>query len=265
MAEAEAGFSAIDRAVAVIDVVRDGGESTLAQVARATGLSEPTALRYLNALRHHRIVHRDQETNTYRLGMRLFEWGAAARSAYDPRALAAPVLEEIRDAHGETVELASLEPGDSLIVLDAREGTHGITKIARVGDAEEWHSTSVGKALLAALDPERARGILTSGPLTKFTHKSLVTTDEVLDDLARTRSRGYAIDDEESEDGLRCVGIAVRDLSGTPAYAISVSGPAYRITDDAVPRIAETIASAARRLERSWGLPGDGSVYERRR
>jgi IclR family acetate operon transcriptional repressor len=261
MDEREAGFIAIDRAVTVIDVVREGGASSLAQIARATGLSEPTALRYLGALRHHRIVRRDPETGAYSLGMRLFEWGESARGAYDPRELAAPVLDAISKAHGETVELASVESGASLIVLDARPGPHGVSKVAHIGDVEEWHSTSVGKALLAAMDTDRSTGILSRRMLTRFTDKSLTTLEDLQADFARIRERGYAIDDEESEPGLRCVGVAVRDLNGVPSFAISVSGPTYRITEEEVPRIARTLADAAAHLERAWGQAGAGDVY----
>lgn len=253
MGERSAGFNAIDRAVAVIDVVRGAAGSNLAQVARATQLSEPTTLRYLNALRHHRIIRRDPDTSTYSLGMRLFEWGESARSAYDPRQLAAPILDEIASLYGDTVELASIDFGSSLIVLDARQGTHGISKLARIGDQEQWHSTSLGKALLASMENEQWMDILSNRALKRFNDRTMTTIAELRAELARVRERGYAIDDEESEAGLRCVGVAINDLNGRPAFAISVSGPSYRITDRTVPEIAKTLTDAASRLERAWG------------
>ncbi|ACQ81226.1 transcriptional regulator, IclR family [Beutenbergia cavernae DSM 12333] len=248
------GFQGIDRMVAIVDGVREAQPATLAQVARASGLSEPTALRYLHALRDHRIVRRDPETGAYTLGMRLYEWGESAEGAYDPIQAAGPLLERLVDEHGETVELAGLESGGRLIVLDARPGTHGISKTARVGDDEEWHATSVGKALLAAMPIAQSDALIRGVRLRRFTENSLTSVANLQRDLELSRQRGYSIDNEESEIGLRCVGVAARDRNGDPAFAFSVSGPSYRMTDTAIPQIAQSLARAAAQLERGWGL-----------
>lgn len=255
-----AGFMAVDRLVAVVDVVRDEAPVSLAQVARATGLSEPTALRYLSALRHHRIVRRDAVTGAYALGMRLFEWGESARGAHDPREIAAPLLEWIVDEHGETVELAAAESGDRLIVLDTRPGRHGISKLTHVGEVEEWHSTSVGKALLAAMPAEESRPLVRRLRLRRFTEQTLTTVADLERELEAIRVRGYALDNEESERGLRCVGVPARDRNGDAVFALSVSGPRYRMTDETMPRIAATLRSAAAQLERAWGLDDQDSA-----
>lgn len=248
------GFQGIDRLVAIVDAVRASQPATLAHIARESGLSEPTALRYLNALKGHRIVLRDPHTGAYGLGMRLYEWGESAEGAYDPTEVAAPLLERLVDEHGDTVELAGMERDDRLIVLDARQGTHGVSKAARVGDEEEWHATSVGKALLAAMPPQRSEALVRRVRLSRFTEHSLTSVAALQRDLEISRERGYAVDNEESEIGLRCVGVAARDRNGEAAFAISVSGPIYRITDAALPRIAQSLQSAAAQLEAAWGL-----------
>ncbi|QEW03085.1 IclR family transcriptional regulator [Microbacterium lushaniae] len=250
------GFQVLDRMVVIVDVVRAEAPVTLAQLARATGLSEPTALRYLNSLRQHRIIRRDAATGTYSLGMRLYEWGEAAHGAYDPKKIAAPILDELSTEFGETVELAGREPDERLIVLDARPGRHGISKLARVGDVEEWHSTSVGKALLSAMPAPEARALIGKLPLPSLTVNTRTSPDDLERDLTGIRGRGFALDDEESEIGLRCVGVAARDRSGRAAFALSVSGPSYRMTDDRIPRIAEALGAAAAQLESAWGLGG---------
>lgn len=251
---ARAGFQAVERLVAVVDGVRATQPASLAQVARAAGLTEPTTLRYLTALRDHRVVRRDPATGLYGLGVRLQEWGAAAAGAYDPVEAAAPLLEGLVEEHGETAELVGVEAGDRLVVLDARQGTHGISRAVRVGDEEPWHTTAVGKSLLAALPPERAERLLRSLDLSALTERSLTEPAAVRRDLETTRRRGFALDDEESELGLRCVGVAVRDGAGHPAYAISVSGPSYRVTEDRIDGIARSLRRAADELESAWGL-----------
>jgi len=259
VAEESTKFQVIDRAVAIIDAVREHSPASLAAVARASGLSEATALRYVTALRQHRVIRRDPVGSTYSLGMRLFEWGEAASGAYDPKRIAGPMLERIVDEFGETVELAGLETRNRLIVLDARPGRHGISKVVQIGDNEQWHATAVGKALLAAMSIDKARDIIRGSRLHAFTDRTCTSVAELERELAACHERGYAIDDEESELGLRCVGVAARDLNGEPAFSMSVSGPSYRMTDERIGEVARTLTAAAMEMERAWGLtsPGD--------
>lgn len=250
------GFQVLDRMVSIVDAVRADAPVSLAHIARAVELSEPTALRYLNSLRRHRIVRRDPGTGTYSLGMRLYEWGESAQGAYDPKQIAAPVLDALSTEFGETVELAGREPDERLIVLDARPGRHGVSKLAHVGEVEQWHATSVGKALLAAMPKSQADALIDRLPLPGFTEHTRTTPNALSRDVDEIRSRGYAVDNEESEIGLRCVGVAARDRTGAAAFALSVSGPSYRMTDEQLPRIAEALKTASARLEAAWGLEG---------
>nr|WP_156609255.1 IclR family transcriptional regulator [Auraticoccus cholistanensis] len=253
--KASSSLNGLDRIVAVLDALRESPGATLAAVARATGLSEPTTHRYLAALREHRLVTRDSESNTYTLGIKLFELGHSALRGQDPRAAARPHLEALRDQFGETSVLA-VHDEDRLVIIAAVEASHGVAKGAKVGEQDCWHSTSLGKAILAELDPDEARSLLCQGPLERFTSRTLTDPDEVLASLRRVRADGVAVDDEESEIGLRCVGAVVRDAHGAPTYAISVSGPTYRITLDAVPRISEAVRRAAAAISTELGHLG---------
>lgn len=240
----------------MIDALLEAGSASLADVARATGLSEPTTLRYLGALRKHHVVGRDLKDASYHLGVKLYEWGQAAPAETDPRAVAERPLTELAALLGETVELASGE-GRQLVVLAVFPGSHAIRKEARVGDREEWHATSVGKAILARSSPEFVAEVLAGQSLTGFTPQTVTTAATLRAELDRVRERGYALDDEESERGLRCVGVAFRGRSGRYEYALSASGPAYRMTQDREAVIAERLMDAARTIERGLGVQGD--------
>lgn len=247
------GFQAVDRLVTIIDAVRDEAPASLARIARAVDLSEPTTLRYLAALQHHRIVRREPDSGAFSLGMRLYEWGESARGAYDPRQMAAPVLDNLWQEFGETVELAGREADGRLIVLDVRQGRHGISYLTRVGDIEPWHSTSLGKSLLAAMPEQQAHEVIKGLSLARFTEHTITKATALKRELAMTRERGYALDNQENEVGSRCVGVAVRDRSGEAAFAISVSGPIYRFTDEVMATIAYALQEAVSGLERAWG------------
>lgn len=246
------GLVGVDRAVSVIEAVRAGGPVSLADVARATSLSEPTALRYLNALRKHHIVARDPQDGTYRLGIRLHEWGVSAPPEVDPRAVADEPLTRLSDDLGETVELVGVEEG-RVVVLSARTGVHAVGKIAHVGEVEQWHSTSVGKAILSRATTEFVDHVLAVSPLVPFTPKTLTDLNAVRADIRRTAKRGYAVDDEESEEGLRCIGVAIRARDGRHIYAVSASGPVYRMSSKREKEIAARLAQAANEIERGLG------------
>lgn len=257
--ETEKGLVGVDRAVSVIEAVRAAGPVTLADAARATGLSEPTTLRYLKGLSKHHIVARDPQDGTYRLGIRLREWGAAAPFEVDPRVVADEPLTRLADELGETVELVGVED-DRVVVLSARPGAHAVGKIAHVGDVETWHATSVGKAILSRSSGDFVEHILRVSPLTSFTPKTMTDLESVRANLRLTGERGYALDDEESELGLRCVGVAIQARDGRFTYAVSASGPVYRMDSERQLEVATRLAQAAREIEQGLGSSSpDGS------
>lgn len=251
-----AGLIAIDRAVAVIEALRQKGTATLAELSRATALSEPTTLRYLTSLRKHHIVTRDPQGGTYHLGVRLFDWGRSAPAGVDPRAAAELPLARLAALLGETVEMAGID-GRQLVVLAAQPGVHAVSKVAHVGEIEQWHATSVGKALLAAADPAFVDEVLAGAVFTRFTPSTRDSQARLRVDLEQIRERGYALDDEESERGLRCVGVAFRDRSGQYRYAVSASGPAYRMSPEREGAVAEQLRVTALEIEQALGLVGE--------
>jgi len=248
-------LNGLDRIIVILDALSALPGGTLTSIARATGLSEPTTHRYLGALREHKLVYKDAETGTYSLGIKLFELGHSALRGFDPRSVARPHLESLRDRFGETSVMAMNDDG-RLVVIAAAQAFHGVAMGAKVGEPDFWHSTSLGRAILAELDPVEAAGILGATELTAFTSRTLSDPADILSSLKRVQSQGYAIDDEESEIGLRCVGAAVHDAHGRPTFAISVSGPTYRMTPAMVPEIAQAVSETAKSLSRELGWQG---------
>jgi IclR family acetate operon transcriptional repressor len=251
---ADAGMIAINRAVAVIDAVNQGKLVSLAETARAVGLSEPTTLRYLSALRQHHIVTRDPDSGKYHLGVRLSDWGATAPAVVDPRTAAAEPLKKLAATLGETVELAGIE-GGQVIILDTRAGGRAVGKLVSIGDIEEWHCTSVCKAILSQASPSFLDMMLPTLKYTAFTRNTLTSEALLRADLEASRERGYAVDDEESEEGLRCIGVALRDRKGEYHFGISASGPAYRMSPPRDESIAAHLRQAAQAIEEAMGLP----------
>lgn len=254
-ADASGGLNGLDRMVSILEALQTDGDATPAALARATGLSEPTVHRYLSALRHHGLVIRVRGSGTYSLGVKLFELGHSALRNQKPAVVARPHLEALRDLFGETVVFAE-HTGNRLLVIAGAEGLHGVAKGAKVGEPDYWHSTSLGKSILAELPGDEARSILEQTELTRFTSRTMTEVGEILDSLRRVSTAGFAIDDEESEIGLRCVGSVVHDVHGAPRFAISLSGPTYRVHLDAVPAIAAATREAAAAIAHDLGWLG---------
>ncbi|MGH7919322.1 MAG: IclR family transcriptional regulator, partial [Candidatus Dormibacteraceae bacterium] len=133
------------------------------------------------------------------------------------------------------------------------ESDHGLRTAARLGATDSLHCTGLGKAYLAALDPDEVRAVLTRIDRPKRTPRTIDTVGEMLEELRITRQRGYGLDDEENEVGARCVGVAITVGDGRPFAGISISAPAWRMPDDRLARVALTLQEAAREVEERSG------------
>ncbi len=245
-------LESVDRMALILSALERASEQSLDHVARASGLNESTALRYLLSLAKHGLVERDEGSGRFRLGLSLFRLGTRAIEYRDVIPFALPMMERLLAEFGESVNLATRQQGQ-VVILKVLEGPTPTRKGARAGEADVWHGSSLGKALLAEMPGPEAEDLLGRLALPGFTPNTIVTIDGMRSELERTRQRGYAIDDEESVEGLRCVGVAIRDHSGTARYAVSVSGPKSRMTYQRAEVIATTMMRGAADLSRALG------------
>lgn len=245
-------LQALDRAFAVLDLL---GESEvplgLAQVASSLGLHKSTAHRFLMVLERHRMVERTT-TGKFRLGLRLFDFGNRAIEQYDLRERAQPHLKRLVAETEETAHLCILEHSQ-IIYLDKLEPARSVRMFSRIGASSPVNSTSVGKAILAFTPPERVEEILRTARFERFTPKTITTREQLLREIERTRRRGYAVDDEEREEGVRCVAVPILDTNGVAVAAISVSGPSFRVTAQKLPTIASRLAACVRAISIDMG------------
>ena len=250
--EAKYSLESIDRMMAVLSALEGEHNQPLEQVARASGLSESTALRYLMSLSKHDFVERNARTGTFRLGLRLFRLGTLAVDRRDVVNIARPAMESMLRTFGESVNLATRQAG-TIVLISVLDSPNPVRKGSRVGETDVWHATSLGKALLAAMPAVEAEAILASVPLTGFTPNTMTTTEALLRDLEAVRKRGYSIDDEEAVEGLRCVGAAIRDHDGNATYALSVSGPKSRMSYSRIQEVGHALAEHSAALSRHLG------------
>jgi IclR family transcriptional regulator, acetate operon repressor len=245
-------LNSIERAMAILAAFDNPWELTLADLARSAGLTEPTALRYAASLTTHGFLERDATTGRYRLGLRLFELGQKALRHRDPRAVALPYMSRLRDRFEETVNLG-MRHADELVLIEVLESHRSIRSGAQLGERDGWHASSLGKAVLAHLPPEDARALLEHVPRPRLTPHTVTSVEQLLDELEVVRERGFAVDELETEEDLRCVGAAILDRHGDPQYAISVAGPSNRLTADAAEMIGAALREAAEAISAELG------------
>ena len=243
----------LERAVDILQVLsEDSRELTAAEVADRLSLHKSTIHRLLTVLDQHRLIRRNAETGRYALGLRLFEFGTRAVRGLRLRDQAQPYLDQLARETGETAHICVLDRGD-MVSIGYAEGPRSLRMPATVGRRTPAYCSAVGKALLAYLSEGALDDVLSERPLRACTNKTLVTRAALLDDLRQTRTRGYSIDDEEIEKGLRCVGGPVWNYTGEVVAAISVAGPAFRITKGRVRAVARAVLATTRALSIELG------------
>jgi DNA-binding IclR family transcriptional regulator len=243
----------LDRALAIIEALAHmREEASLAEIAALVKVHKSTVHRLIMSLEKHRLIDRDAKTGHYRLGLRLFDLGALAASRFDIRHRARPYLEKLLYNANETVHLCVLDDGE-MLYLDKIEPKRSVRLSCTVGRRNPVHCTGVGKAVLAWLAEEEIDEIIHQRGLRRFTPKTLTTPAELKADLKLTRERGYALDDEEHEEGVRCIAAMVRDYTGQPAAAISTSAPSFRLPMEKVPILAPLVCATAQAVSLEWG------------
>jgi IclR family acetate operon transcriptional repressor len=242
---------AVNRVVSILELFQGSQELTMSEVARATGLSESTVFRYLGALSGHGWLVAER-SGGYRLGIPLFRLGQSAVANLDIGRVSAPHMEKLLQEYGETVNCAIFQ-SDAVVVIKSLESPSAIRRGASEGEQDYLFSSGLGKAIVACLPIEEVLRLQASIEMKPLTERSITTLDDLLEDLRKVRTRGYSLDDEESELGLMCVAVACRDLDNFPRYALSVSGPTERIRSAIERGLAESMKSAAAGVSRDLG------------
>ncbi|MQA75804.1 MAG: IclR family transcriptional regulator [Solirubrobacterales bacterium] len=220
-------------------------------------MAKSTTLRYLATLVQLRVLERD-ERGRFRLGLKLVELAGGRLGNDDLASVAEPLLRQLVILSGETVHLG-VPSGAHMVYIAKVESPQAIRLVSRIGSRVPMYSSAMGKALLARLAPERRSELL--GRLEPRTPKTIVDARALAAELEETRKRGFSIDDEENETGVRCVGAVVLATGGEPLGAVSVSGPAGRLglrrCRDLAPELIEATREIARRLGHSPATDGD--------
>lgn len=228
------------KALIVLECVADADRPlSAAEVAKLCKISRPTAYRLLSTL-----AVRDYVTQVngpyFRLGTQALSLSRKLLDSMDLPELARPYMRELGSLTNETVYLSTLQDTEILYIAKV-ESTQSIRTSCIIGTRNNLYSTSMGKAVLAFLPAAEQARLIEQINLVPITPKTIVDRAALIEDLAHIRKRGYAIDDEENESGVRCVGAPIFDRSGRVFAAISVSAPAYRFPVQAIAEVSALV------------------------
>ncbi len=244
---------ALDRAFAVLDLLGESDTQLgLAKVAASLQLHKSTAHRFLMVMERHQMVERTG-TGKFRLGLRVIDIGNRAIEQYDLRDRAQPHLRRLVAETEETAHLCILEQA-RVIYIDKIEPARSVRMITRIGASNPVHCTSVGKAILAFLPEDRIADIIRRTRFERFTHRTISNAEGLRAEIEKTRRRGYAVDDEELEEGLRCIAVPILDAQRQPVGAVSISGPSFRVTAQKLPAIANHLLHCVRGISADMGF-----------
>jgi len=243
----------LDRALGILDLLADESpELGPSEVSECMGLHKSTVHRLLQVLERHRLIEKIALNGKYRLGLKLFELGSKAIAQLDLRGRARQYLERLVLETGETSHICVLD-GNRMLSIANVESPRTLRTPSTVGRRTPLHCTSVGKVLLAFLPEDEQNELIKNLELTAYTRHTLTKPARLKAEFKLIRRRGYAMDDEEFEEGLMCIGAPVMDYTGRVVAAMSVAGPAFRLTEERITAAAQSTIRAASDLSAELG------------
>lgn len=232
----------VERTFAIIEAMSQAPNGVyLIELTKATGLNKSTVYRLLSSLIKLGYALKIKDTGKYYLAIKMFEVGSRVINKLDVLTIARPYLEELSSATGEAVHLVVRDGIDIVYIYKEDSGNSSVRMSSRVGLRSPMYCTAVGKAILAALPGDEAERIWRMSDIIRHTENTIISFNELRGQLDEILAKGYAVDDEENEIGVRCVGASILGFSGKVLGAFSVSVPIGRMDDDRLISIADMV------------------------
>ncbi|MCK0096199.1 IclR family transcriptional regulator [Yoonia sp. F2084L] len=245
-------IKSLDRALEVLVQMGEMQGGTLSEIAGALDQSPATVYRVLTTFQGRGFADFDEQSQVWSIGPAAFLTGSHFLRRTSLVERARPIMRDLMEATGETANLG-IERDGKVLFLGQVETHATIRAFFPPGTASAMHSSGIGKALLSRMDDKRQREVLAAGQLEQYTPFTLTDPEAMITDLNATKARGYAIDGEERNIGMRCIAAPVYNVFGEAVAGISVSGPTSRITEDRIEDLAAPVMDAATRLTRAIG------------
>jgi len=230
MSKQDGSVQSIERGFQILELLRIQGRAIgISEIANLVGLSTTTVHRLLKTLKSCRAIQQDPQTHLYDLNDHMLLYGKAVLNRFNFLGSVHPILGELSKMVGETVFMGILDDQYDLIYIDQVDSLdYPLRMTPQIGLRQPSHSTSLGKVLLANLQNDKLAHFLSRGSFPRRTEFTLTTVEELRKELDKIRNAGFALDQEEMENGICCVAAPINNSRGTIA-SISISGPSSRM------------------------------------
>jgi DNA-binding IclR family transcriptional regulator len=236
---------ALEKTLSILEMLANSRAGlSLPEIVKRSSLPKSSVHCILVTLQRQNYLYRNEATGRYMFGMKLFSLANMALSGLQLREQAAPFLYSLMQQTKLTTHLAILEQGEAVLIRKIE--APGVCRLATwIGKRMEVHCTGLGKALIANHSEQRLNDLLKERGLPRHNENTISSVKRLKDDLAQALKRGYAVDDEEDEIGLRCIGVPVFDHNNAVIAAISIAGTTSQITGENVGNLAQKVKEAA--------------------
>lgn len=241
-----------DRLFHTIELLVENGPMGLIDISKELELNKSTVHRVLNSLIYMGYVKQNEENLKYSLTYKICRLSNSVIQQTDLVDMARPYLRELSFKTGETVHLV-VKDGTNAIYIDKVENdANTVRLISTIGKSIPLYCSGVGKAMMATMEEKSVRKIWKFSEIKKLTEKTITDYDSMLKELEAIRIRGYAIDDEENEIGVKCVAVAIDDFMEKPRYAISISAPEIRMKEERMEELAKMLKETKAQIAEAW-------------
>lgn len=250
-------MKSLHKVIDIIDTIADDGSIGIRELAAKTGFPPTTAYRIVSTLLERKYIQQDPLTRKYTLSLKFLELGTKVQKQYSLTQIARPHIEQLMVDTRENANLCALD-GDEVIYLDhVHSDEHMLQSFTSLGTRVPLYATGVGKALLSQRGEKEIKAYLKRTKFIAFTEKTFVKKAMLIDEFKKIKDKGFALDNEERETGIRCIAAPIFDHTGQCNSGISVSGPTLRIIDTRIEELGKSVKKYAGLISNEIGYHAD--------
>lgn len=247
-------IQSLKKAFLILEKIAErGGSLKLKEISQSLKIPPSSVHRVLNTLLEMGYIQQNIETGEYTLGLKILFLSSAVLDQLDLREMARPLLEELRDETGETVNLVVLN-ADEALYIEKVESTYMVRVFSLIGDRAPLHATGAGKIFLAHMAWSDVEAILQRKGMERLTENTITQPQVLLEELNQIRVSGYALDQEECEEGAMCIAVPIKNHTGKVVAAMSISGPTNRFKEETIEARSSLLKEKAEYLSSLLGF-----------
>lgn len=238
-----------DRLFGALELLALKGSAAVMEVSSALGLNKSTAHRVLNSLVYMGYARQNEKTGRYEPSLKIVDMANKVMKHMDIVQVVRPYLRRLMELTNETVHFVEREGVDAVYIDKVESYRNGIQMVSRIGSRIPLYCSGVGKAIAACMDEQEVEELWNRSSIVPLTSHTITDFQTFKKELAGIRERGYALDNEENEDGVRCIAVSLKEYTGRVKYAFSISAPVSRMENDRIRQLADYVLEIKGQIE----------------